>query len=202
MQDLHYLVPEHIEGIQKNFNHSVCANTVDDAEDWFVSVKERLLDVNKWSKYSGSASPEFTLTDSHCKTLKRHAHKGDYIRIDIPGSGIEKGTEYDWVWVEAIEYDDYPDEDRETIALKLRAAQSPTANMDRETTHLFDNEATSTIVAERSGKTLICHYYGRNETASTDAQPTDAALNSVVRRTWLGFSDLQWSDLIRGLLGS
>jgi hypothetical protein len=201
MRNHHYLVPEQREGFQKNLIHSVSADTIEDAEDWFVVIKERLLDVNGWRRYGNGVSADFKLTDAHGKQLNRHAHKGDYIKIAIPGSDSALGNEHDWMRVDAIVYDDYPDEDRETIAIRLRPALNPVDNKDNETAIFLDNATTCTIVIERDGMVLRSLYHRRNETEYTDVHSVDAVSNvNVALNVWFAVPDWQWADLVKGLL--
>ena len=181
MQENHYLVPSQLTGLEKNMEYSIHTNAIEDAEDWFVDAKERLLDVNNWRKYSRIMSLDFHLTDTHGKLLHRKAHNGDHIRIDIQA----QGTGFDWVAIEALEYDDYPDEDMETFAMRVRPGEDPANKQDGYS----PNNATTTIVIERIGKRLSATYHGRNESENND---TDAP--------WLGLSDTQWADLIKGLI--
>ena len=141
-------------------------------------AQERLLDVNHWRKYSAITGLDFKLTDSHGKVLNRKAHKGDHIRIEIQTDAAV----FDWVAIEAIEYDDYPDIDMETFAMRVRPGEHPANKKDD---HIL-NEATTTIVIERRGKTLAASYHGRNEE------------NNATQ--WLGLSDTEWAAIVKGLI--
>lgn len=201
MLDHHYLVPRHDEGIQKDLQHHIAAPTREDAEDMFVSAKDRLLDVNAWRVRSGLLSATFALADGHGKPLKRPAHKGDHIKIDIPGPGSATGDGYDWVQIEALEYDDYPDLDLETMAMQVRPCSNPAAKSDEHTAHFFGRLATSMFVIERRGVVLTAYYHGRNEVPNTDAGLIDEVRNmAVAAGAYLGLSDLQWGTLIKGLV--
>ncbi len=140
MQRNHYLVPDQFQGFEKNIEHSMLLKTAEDAEDSFVSAKERLLDVNNWNRYTGPVS-SFQLTDLQGKLLHRRAHKGDCIKT----AGLPMMHS---ILIEAIEYDDYPDESRETFAVRLQPGS---------------NGATATIVIERAHKKLAASYHCRNE---------------------------------------
>jgi len=186
MQEQHYLVPHQYEGSKKDLDYSIPADTVEDAEDWFVDAKDRLWNVNHWEQNSPAINVQFKLTDTHGNAVNRKAHKGDHIRIDTEGAG----TGFDWVIIEAIEYDDYPDVNLETFAIHVRPSYDPKEN---QFVLSADNNATSTIVIERRVKRLIASYHGRNEGAGEDTPGTgDAA--------WLGLSELQWGSLLKGLL--
>jgi len=201
MSDIHYLVPAQQEGIEKNIEHTVTADTVEEAEDWFVDGKERLLDVNNWKRYSVSLSAEFSLTEQSGRSVDRVARKGDHIRIDIPGPGSEAGDGFDWVVIEAIEYDDYPDLDMETIAMRVRPSTNPADTTNENTAHFFTADSTSTFVVERRGVKVAAKYYGRNEVPNTDGGVVDKVRNAGVAVTaFLGMSDAQWTSLVKGLI--
>ena len=190
MQDNHYLVPAQLHGNEKNIAYNIDVKTVEDAEDWFVDAKERLLDVNNWKKYSAGISMDFKLTDIHGKVLNRKAHNHDHIRIDMPA----QAGGFDWVAIEALEYDDYPDMDIETFAMRVRPGNDPANKQD--STAIGD--ATSTIVIERIGKKLIASYHGRNESSkNSNAQQEH---NTTENAFWLGLSDTEWAKLIKGLI--
>lgn len=196
----HYLVPQQYTGPAKDFEHQVLAESAEDAADWFVDAKDRMLDVNKWKDYATAFSAAFRLTDAHGKEVNRRAHKGDHIKIDIPGPGPAAGGGYDWVLVEAIEYDDYPDDDRETFAMRVHPVADP-ANSNGDVAHFFSEQASSTFVIERIGTQLRASYHGRNETLNTDAGILDKVRNSLVGMTaWAGMSDAQWNSLIKGFI--
>ena len=187
----HYLVPQQQDGPGKNLEYHVVTEDVEDAEDWFVDAKERMLDVNNWKRFMRVLSPDLTLTDKHGRIMNRHAHKGDHIRIDLPGPGTREMNAYDWVVIEAIEYDDYPDDNRETFALKIRTAIDPDDGVNK----LVANDTTGTLVIERYGKTLSASYHGRDELVDQEVGGSKGA-NYV----WLGITDEQWSSLLKGLI--
>ncbi len=170
MPQNHYLVPEHFQGAEKNIEHTIITGTTEDAEDGFVDAKERLLDVNNWSMYTGP-DIHFELADAHDKLLNRKAHKGDFIKMEAPDVAPAV------VGVEAIEYDDYPDEGRETFAIRLKPGiNNPETNVDQ-------HNATATIVIDRRHKKLTASYHGRNEAGA-----------------WFSLSDELLSDLVKGFV--
>lgn len=161
--DDHYLVPEHENGIKKDLEISVSTETIDDAEDDFVLAKEKLLDINNWGKHTAAFQLGFTLTDHNGKHVHRHAHKGDYIKVQSQTDN----SIVDWAYIEAIEYDDYPDVDVETIAMRLHPGMNPLDKNDNKmATHIY--------VIERHDKTLYITYHSRNNEA-TDAVKEDNA---------------------------
>jgi len=201
MENNHYLVPTQKEGLEKNIAHAVTAKTVEDAEDWFLDAKEKLLDVNNWKRYATTLGAEFRLTDAVGKPVNRQARKGDHIRIDIPGPGSEAGSGFDWVAIEAIEYDDYPDVDMETLAMRVRPSDNPMDRNNTDTAHFFSDNATSTFVIERRVTHLSVQYFGRNETANKDGSIIDKVRNvALATGAWLGMSDAQWTSLVKGII--
>lgn len=195
------LVPEQTKGIKKDLLHSITAEDEEDAEDMFLIAKDRLLDINNWKEHSTKPSAVFQLTDSHGKEVSRKAHMGDYLKIDIPGPGPKTGDGYDWVKIEELVYDDYPDEHIESIGMRVRPVASPVSPSE-DTAHFFDENATSTFIIERRNKKLIAAYHGRNEVTNNETETTvDNIRNTVVGlHAKLGFSDAQWDGLISGFI--
>jgi hypothetical protein len=177
--ELHYLVPEHNEGTETDIIHSLSAETTDDAEDLFVDIKDRLLNVTNWDKYAGMAEVCFGLADSSGHKVKRHARRGDHVLVTTISHATEQ---YDWLTIEALEYDDYPDTGMETFAMRLRPSVHPD-NADKT-----DISAdTTTIVVLRNQQELSAIYHGRNHAIGNGA-------------TWQGIPNEGWSALIKGML--
>ena len=174
MGEDHYLVPKQTGGSEKNIEFSITADSVDNAEDLFVSAKDRLLDVNNWAQCAGITDTRVMLADVRQKPLHRNAHPRDHICVII----TDTRPVADRLVIGAIEYDDYPDDMRESLAIHIQPADVVTV------------EASTTIVIDRTGKTLVASYHGRNEPLS-ETKDTNA---------WLGLSDVQWSSLLQGFL--
>lgn len=178
MKPLHRLVPDHTEGVSKDLKYDVLAHSVEDADELFVIAKDRLLNVNKWKQICPDFA-ELHLTDSHGNEMQRNAHYNDYIKIDEPGQATE------WVHIDGIEYNDFPDEDYETMAIRMRDAKQPSEYSDEQYSDT-GNKATGTIVVERRARHIAAHYYSRNE--------------STTAATWLSGHDAQWQALVEALL--
>lgn len=193
--------PEQHSGVHKELKEQVSFATLEDAEDMFVIAKERLLDINRWHEVTTSLPVKFRITDRQGHSLNRHVHKGDYIFIDTPGPGNKAGEGHDWVFVEALTYDDYPDEHRESIALRLRPVSAPNSSGE-EVAHFFDEDASSNFMIIRDRCDIAALYSGRNEKPNLDAGTLkDTVRNAVVAfGAILGFSDLQWKGLLKGFL--
>ncbi len=200
-----HIVPPQEEGFSKDFSEERVYTDIETAEVAFLEAKTRLLRPGTWHDAAGALSARFSLHDAGGKPLSRDLRTGDVLRISIPGPGHaadgEDGDEDDWVRVEAVVYDDFPDEDREAFALTLRPTASPGAP-SVVPAHFFSSGATSTLAAERRGKAVTARYFGRNEKPNTDGRSlADAVRNIAVGiGGLLGFSNLQWKALLAGLL--
>ena len=173
MTDNHYLVPG-LQALDKDFEFSILAREHEDAEDGFVDAKERLLDVNNWSRYGNLPEFVFSLKDHHGKQLSRHARKGDAIGISMQGQGSAA-----WQVIDAIEYDDYPDLDMETFAIRLHGCNEPEKG----------NMPSNSLIVWRRGKRLSanCHVRHGHE------EECDVLLQML--------SPDQWNSLLKGLVG-
>jgi hypothetical protein len=174
---LHKLVPDHTAGISKDLKYDIIAESIEDADEIFLVAKDRLLNVNKWKTLCNDFG-ELHLTDSHGRQIQRKAHYNDYIRIQ------EAGQPTEWVHIDGIEYNDYPDEDYETIGIRMRDAKEPAEYHNEENDTSYN--ATGTFVAERRGRHVSVHYYSRNE--------------NIHAATWLAGHDMQWQALVEALL--
>ena len=193
--------PQQKHGISKDFEEILVCETLEEAEEAFVGAKERLLQVNGWQEMSKTIKSQFQVVDEEGRELHRKAHKDDYIRIDIPAPGSKAGEGSDWVRVDALEYDDYPDDNRELIAMRLRPADNP-ANRDSSIAHFFSEASSSTFIIERTDKVITAKYHGRNEVPNTGTEALGDKMRNVVVAVgaMLGFSDVQWKGLLKGFL--
>lgn len=182
MQDNHYLVPQNTEGVATDITHSMPAETTEDAEDLFVDAKDRLLDVNNWAKYGNLSRVHFRLADHNGHPVSRHMRRTDHIVIHIDGS--DNAADVDWFTIDALEYDDYPDQNAETFAIRLSPTQQTGTGASTAGNAGTD---TSTIVVERQGVSLIATYHGRNNI--TDESDV-----------WHGLEVNEWQQLMNGLL--
>jgi len=173
MPEQHYLVPHHATGAQTDVAYGITTEFVEDAEDLFVDVKDRLLEVNKWAAFAGLSTVSFTLADAAGHTLHRRLHRHDHIIISTPGEGTA-----DRFTVDALEYDDYPDDNYETFAIRMHISG-----------HDPEVSKSSTIVIARYGKELSATYHGRNKTDGGDD-------------LWHGLEKTEWEMLVKGLVES
>jgi hypothetical protein len=194
-------VPPQEEGTKKDIDHTVTTADDNDAKKLFMIARNRLVDVNHWGEYSGPASATFRLTDPQGNELNRTVEKGDLFKIALPAPGPAEGKGYDWVKVEEIEETGNPNGQKEVIAIRVRPTPSP-LTAGNETAHFFNEKATSSFVIEREGNRVTAAVFGRNEVPNTEtANLIDKVRNAIVGSTAiLGFSNVQWKSLIKGLV--
>jgi hypothetical protein len=189
------IIPEHDKGTQTNTESSIELSSEKEAKDFFKTVRERLLNVNKWHDYAGSASADFQLTDKNGNPVDRKPQKGDHFKIDIPAPGTITGEGNDWVQIEAVE------EDEDSIGIRVRPATNPT-NEREDVAHFFDEEASSSFLVKREAKKITAGVYGRNEKPNTRTETLIDKLRNATIATGAisGFSKLQWKSLVNGLV--
>lgn len=167
----HYLVPIHTTGTETDISCSVGTESAEEAGYMFVEAKDRLLNIGKWANYAGFEEISFLLTDARSNVVRRTARRTDHIHIL---TGLEK-TDRDAYVIDALEYDDYPDYNRETFALRLHPTGGDAEN------------DTATIVIERRRDALMAIYHARNHAGSEGM-------------LWHGLSAAAWSQLMQSLL--
>lgn len=189
------IIPEHNEGIQTNTESSVEMSTEEDAKEFFEKVKQRLLHINNWHQYAGSATADFKLTDEKGNPVNRTPQNGDHFKIDIPGPDSKTGEGHDWVQIEAIE------ENGNFLGIRVRPSSNP-KNEKEDVAHFFSEETTSSFIVKREGKKITAGVYGRNEKPNTNTETlTDKLRNTTVAAGAIsGFSKLQWKSLVNGLM--
>lgn len=194
-------VPQQKEGTKKDIDHTVTAADENEARKLFIIARNRLVDVNHWKNFSGPASATFRLTDQSGNEVMRNVENGDLLKIDLPAPGPAEGKGYDWVKVEAVEESADPNGEKESIAIRVRPTPSPLTK-GNETAHFFNDKATSSFIIERNGKHVTAAVYGRNEVPNTETNNIiDKVRNAIVGSTAiLGFSNVQWKSLIKGLI--
>jgi hypothetical protein len=193
--DAENVIPKHDKGIQTNTRSSIEFSSEDEAKDFFKIVRKRLLAINKWHEYAGSATADFQLTDEMGNSVDRVPEKGDHLKINIPGPGTIAGEGNDWVKIEAVE------EDENHIGIRVRPATNPT-NEKKDIAHFFDEEATSSFIVKREDKKVTAAVYGRNEKPNTNTKTVIDKLRNTAIATGAvsGFSKLQWKSLVNGLI--
>jgi hypothetical protein len=196
-------VPTQKSGTKKDIENTINTGDVNDARKLFYIARNRLLDINHWGQLCGKASAKFTLTDSSGNEVTRTAEQGDFFKIDLPAPGSAEGKGYDWVHIEAIEEMIDPNGPKEQIVVRVRPTSHP-KEKGENVAHFFKEDSTSSFVVERDQTTVKAAVYGRNEIPNTTTSNLiDKVRNTVVAITAiLGFSNVQWNSLTKGLLTS
>lgn len=189
------VIPEQSEGTQTNTESEIELENEEEAKSFFITVKERLLQVNNWRQYAGTGTADFELTDEKGNPADRLPQKGDHFKIDIPGPGTVTGEGNDWVQIEELT------EDENCIGIRVRPATNP-KNERKDVAHFFDETATSSFIVKREKNKVIAGVYGRNEKPNTNTETVvDKIRNATIATGAIsGFSKLQWKSLVNGLV--
>ncbi|WP_285008492.1 hypothetical protein [Pedobacter faecalis] len=192
-------VPEQKVGSEMNAVERRTFDSEQEAMAFFEQVKNRMLDVNQWANMAKLPMSTFQLIGSSRVRAERLAVDGDYIRIDVPGPGTLAGCGYDWVRIERISAQKYPNVD--VLTMTVRPSVNP-MNDDQNIAHFLKDSATSTFQVKRIGKEVFAEEHARNEVPNTSTTHTlDNIRNTLVG--WsakIGLSYPQWKGLVKGLL--
>jgi hypothetical protein len=197
-KDREDLVPVNETGVQSNTESSVELGSEEEAKSFYMVVKGRLMNVNKWQEFAGAATASFQLTDALGNEVNREVATGDHFKIDIPGPGPATGDGFDWVQVELAEEE--KNEEHDMFTIRVRPATNP-LNDRQDVAHFFSQDATSSFMVRRKGNKVTAAVYGRNEKPNTHAEKVvDNIRNATVGTGAVsGFSKLQWKSLVTGL---
>lgn len=195
------LIPsQHSGQSNDNFYEHSCASS-EEADKLYSAAVDRLLNVNQWGEFAGTVSATFKLTDAEGTPVKRNVWENDYIRIDIPGPGNKAGDGYDWVQVERIDDSEDQEGDIAFMSLTVKPSANP-SNKTEGTAHFFEESASSTFIVRKDRTRVIAEIHGRNEHVNkSSSKKIDNIRNTVVAGSAkAGFSDIQWSNLAKGLI--
>ena len=164
------------------------------AREAFEQSKQKLFDVNGWSRMAGFNS-EFNLYDSRGhRTAATKPEVGYYIDIILPASTMEN-----WVQVTDLR------EEENLAEFVVHPSEKPEERNkeDKVNQHFFIKEASSTFRVVLEGNTLHAYEMGRNEGINNEGQESGnrALLNTLVAEGgWAGVQGLQWDKLTRYLV--
>ena len=160
----------------------------------FERSKQKLFDINMWTKMAGINS-DFFLYDSrgHRTTVKK-PEIGYYIEIILPASTIEN-----WVKVTEIR------EDENMAEFVVHPSERPEErdSEDKVIKHFFIKEASSAFRVVREGNVIRAYEIGKNEGINNHGQEAGdrALLNTLVAEGgWAGVQALQWDNLTKYLV--
>jgi hypothetical protein len=146
----------------------------------------------------------FTLTNREGKLLKEEAKPGDYICINIPWS-----RQYNWQGQRLGAYRAHrrsfsSDDVMESFGMQVRPSPRPEDPVRSAIAHFFSRNATSSFIIERNGCIVNAEVHGRNEKPNIHTgRLLDNIRNAIAGTLAIaGFSKLQWSELVRGLVNT
>ncbi|MEO7444735.1 MAG: hypothetical protein ABIT96_03310 [Ferruginibacter sp.] len=198
-RDFTGIVPAQYTGEEIEAEASINLDNEYQAKKFYLVAKERLLNVNNWHKLAGVISAHFQLTDNTGKEIGRQMHKGDFLKIDIPGPGNKDGDGYDWVCIEEIK--EMSDANIQSTGFRVRPAKNPDGEK-KDTAHFYSDESTSNFIVTREGKQLTAQIIDRNIKPNEHAH----SLTGKIRDTAVGmsaigmFSKIQWQILAEGIV--
>ena len=161
----------------------------------FAACKQKLFDVNSWSKIPAIVNSTFQLYTGDGQAVKRtRVEEGDFIKIDLPGP-------LPFYWVKVNELSDGEDAAQFTV----QPTYDPTENDDKTVTdHFFRDQARSIFRVERKGSEITAMEIGVNEAINNEeAEAGEKGLiNTLVSEGgWAGFQKYQWKNLTDYLVG-
>lgn len=127
------------------------------AEDYFVRLKEKLLQIRKWNAESGLT--KFELFDENGNLCQREtAVVNDFIRLSLAGSGKN-----DWVKIAEI----YESSDQAVVTVK--PSLNPTEKQPDQTTisHFYTDRSNNNFCLEKQEKTINFYVIGLSEITNT-----------------------------------
>ncbi|HEY6977186.1 MAG TPA: hypothetical protein VH396_12910 [Chitinophagaceae bacterium] len=198
-EDIIGIIPEHYTGKKTEAEASVTLHNTEEAIIFYKTVKERLLDVNKWHEVAGIISARFYAVDNNGNEVDRKVHKGDYMKIDIPGPGSKEGDGYDWVKIEELK--EASEGDIQSVGFRVRPSENPQGDK-KNIAHFYDDSATSNFIVTREGTIITASVIDRNLKPNKDTESlTDKLRHSAVGAGAIGiFSKIQWQNLVEGLV--
>jgi hypothetical protein len=194
------LVPDNVRGIEKDIEHAITLNSVEDAVTRFEIARNRLFRPDCWQELAGKLTAVFKLVDRNGSEKNSAIEIHDYIKIDIPGPGPSAGDHFDWVQVSRIKERFITGAD-DSIGIQLKPCANPFGTK-KVTAHFFMEDASSTFIIKREAANLYAFYCGRNEVPNNkNVDLGDKIRNSLVASAAIAcLSEIQWKALITGFL--
>ncbi|MFB9862855.1 hypothetical protein [Rufibacter immobilis] len=159
----------------------------------FARSKQKLFDVNRWSKLPGINSTFQLFDSSGHPSEATKVQVGDFMQIILPATTIEN-------WVTVVEVTE--EENAAQFIVRPSPKPEPQRNPDESdgVKHFFSSEATSTFRILRDGTKLMGFEIGRDEAINNSGEETQnrTLLNTLISEGgWAGFQDLQWNKITR-----
>jgi len=193
-------IPTQKKGRQLNTSESISFHNSQEAKDFYHIVRNRLLNINEWYRVASLPLASFQLLDHTGQPKAKNPAIGDFIRINVPGPGLQSTNGYDIVHIDNIE--ETNEKNLQIVTITLRPSLDPTAEQDHEIKHFFTELATSTLQVKRNEKTIEANYFGRNEVINLDMDHLSEKIRNLLIGVGakLGFSFPQWKSLMSGLV--
>ena len=164
-----------------------------DAKNAFEKSKQKLFDVNSWTKMEGINST-FILHNNSGKKVSGPAKEGYFIKIELPGAKIEN-------WVQITDVKTEKDLAEFTVHPSEKPMKKP--EPEAEVKHFFAKEASSTFRVILEAKTIKAFEIGKNEKINnnSDEAGNRGLLNTLIAEGgWAGFQKIQWNKLTKYLV--
>lgn len=192
-------IPAQTTGASCDVTSSVQMDSLEEAQAFFQTVRQRFVDINSWKLHAGEEKASFSLREPSGDLLLREPKVGDYIRIQIPGLNNPGTDGYDWVQIEEVKEEDNLQE--QCLYIRVRPCPDPTAP-DTSVKHFYCPEATSNFLIVRQGKEIRAEVHGRNELPNTqEVGGLEKIRNFLVAIGGiLAGSKFQWKSLTEGLI--
>jgi hypothetical protein len=181
------------DGVNSYFYHIKEYEDEEEAGEIFYQQKEKLLNVENWTKLSDIENLAFHSYDGNGSNINRKTKIGDFVKVDLPGPMPDY-----WVRVENITNE--PDK----VEVVLRPTYDPTKRpLEKEVTaHFFDRDTLNIITFEKDGKKLSAEVRGIS--AVVNNQGTEAGEHEIINTTvavggWLGLQKRQWESFTKNL---
>ncbi|MCX2741011.1 hypothetical protein [Pontibacter anaerobius] len=160
----------------------------------FELSKQKLFNVNNWTKLTGVSST-FELYDNRGRrTTALKPEVGYYLKIVLPASTMDN-----WVRITEVR------EEENLAEFVVHPSEQPQelGEGEAEVEHFFTKEASSTFRVTREGNTIHGYEIGRNEGINNQGEEAGdrAVLNTFVAEGgWAIFQEMQWNKLTRYLV--
>lgn len=165
----------------------------------YKSIRNRLLNVNKWAHYAALTNADFILLDSNGNALDGLAAEGCFIKVRFSRFQKIISAKHDFVRIKSIitVRNIFGD----AVVMQLQPTHNP-AKSGSEIDHFFTDEASNTFVLYRDDAKIHLSIHGRNERPNFKVSKTTKKIRNMVFAALgvFGVSKVQWESLAHGLL--
>lgn len=151
----------------------------------FKTVSNRLLDVNRWHRFSDSLLPVFKVVDGDGAVVNRPVQENDLIRIAPVSENLNTN---DFFRVESVEYENDTESESEVLTIGVSRMSEPFYKVLGQARLLMD-DAVTTFRVFRKGLNITA------ELLNDVSSESDGNKKPV-----LGVYRIQWRSFINGIL--